>query len=59
MFCGMNMFNDVFNELEGDIVFGELVFKFYDIYGFLVDLINDVVCEYDYKIDEEGFEVVM
>lgn len=35
---------------------GEIVFKFYDIYGFFVDLINDVVCECGFSIDEVGFE---
>ena len=56
---GMNMLNDALNELEGDTVPGELVFKLYDTYGFPVDLTNDVAREHDYKIDEEGFEAAM
>lgn len=55
MFCGMNIFNEVFEVLDGMVILGELVFKLYDIYGFLIDLMVDVVCEYDYIIDEDGF----
>ncbi|NVK56447.1 MAG: alanine--tRNA ligase [Alteromonadaceae bacterium] len=56
---GMNILNDALNELEGDTIPGELVFKLYDTYGFPVDLTNDVAREHDYNIDEAGFEVAM
>lgn len=56
---GMNILNDALNDLEGDTIPGELVFKLYDTYGFPVDLTNDVAREHDINIDVEGFEKAM
>jgi len=56
---GMAMLSDVLNELDGDTVPGEIVFKLYDTYGFPADLTADVAREQDYKIDEAGFEQAM
>ncbi|WP_137167724.1 alanine--tRNA ligase [Salinimonas lutimaris] len=56
---GMAMLNDVLENLDGDTVPGEVVFKLYDTYGFPADLTGDVAREHDYKIDEAGFEAAM
>ena len=56
---GIAMLNDVLENLEGDTVPGEVVFKLYDTYGFPADLTGDVAREHNYKIDEEGFEKAM
>lgn len=53
------MFEDVLVKVEDKIFLGKVVFKFYDIYGFLFDLIVDVCCECDILIDEVGFDVEM
>ncbi|WP_293750917.1 alanine--tRNA ligase [uncultured Paraglaciecola sp.] len=56
---GMNILNDALNELNTDVVPGELVFKLYDTYGFPADLTNDVAREKELRIDEEGFKAAM
>ena len=56
---GMAMLNDVLENLDGDTVPGEVVFKLYDTYGFPADLTGDVAREHNYKIDEAGFEAAM
>ncbi|WP_163391949.1 alanine--tRNA ligase [Enterovibrio norvegicus] len=56
---GMAMLNEALENLEGDVLDGETVFKLYDTYGFPADLTNDVARERNLSIDEEGFEVAM
>ena len=56
---GMAMLNDTLENIEGDTIPGDVVFKLYDTYGFPTDLTNDVAREHGLKIDEEGFERAM
>ncbi|SFP90631.1 alanine--tRNA ligase [Enterovibrio norvegicus] len=56
---GMAILNEALENLEGDVLDGETVFKLYDTYGFPADLTNDVARERNLSIDEEGFEVAM
>lgn len=47
-------------DVKGGKVFdGEFVFKLYDIYGFLLDLMVDVCCECGMMVDELVFDDVM
>lgn len=56
---GMAMLNETLENLEGDTIPGDVVFKLYDTYGFPTDLTNDVAREHELKIDEDGFEAAM
>ncbi|WP_299072639.1 alanine--tRNA ligase [uncultured Paraglaciecola sp.] len=56
---GMNILNEALNQLSGDVVPGELVFKLYDTYGFPADLTADVAREKELTIDEPGFQAAM
>lgn len=44
---------------EGVDLLGEVVFKLYDIYGFLFDLMQDVLCEKGCVVEMVGFDMVM
>lgn len=57
--CGLVLLDEELVKFFGDMLDGEIVFCLYDIYGFLVDLMVDVCCECNIKVDEVGFEVVM
>lgn len=58
--CGFKLFDDEFDGfVEGVFLLGDVVFKFYDIYGFLFDLMQDVLCEKGCEVDIDGFDVVM
>ncbi|ORT52159.1 alanyl-tRNA synthetase [Vibrio sp. qd031] len=56
---GMSILNDALDNLDGDVLDGETVFKLYDTYGFPADLTNDVARERNLTIDETGFEQAM
>ncbi|HFC9208155.1 alanine--tRNA ligase [Vibrio cholerae] len=56
---GMSILNDALDQLSGQVVDGETVFKLYDTYGFPADLTNDVARERGFSIDEAGFEQAM
>ncbi|BCK29241.1 alanine--tRNA ligase [Vibrio cholerae] len=56
---GMSILNDALDQLSGQVLDGETVFKLYDTYGFPADLTNDVVRERGFSIDEAGFEQAM
>jgi alanyl-tRNA synthetase len=56
---GMQMLQEVFANLKGDIIPGDVVFKLYDTYGFPVDLTNDIARERNITLDEEGYEKAM
>ncbi|ENM3982065.1 alanine--tRNA ligase [Vibrio cholerae] len=56
---GMSILNDALDQLSGQVLDGETVFKFYDTYGFPADLTNDVARERGFSIDESGFEQAM
>ncbi len=56
---GMEILEEAVDNLDGDTIPGDVVFKLYDTYGFPVDLTADVVRERGLGIDEKGFEVAM
>lgn len=53
---GMGLLNAALEELEGNMLSGETVFKLYDTYGFPFDLTADVCRERNVTLDEEGFQ---
>ncbi|EGR4303076.1 alanine--tRNA ligase [Vibrio cholerae] len=56
---GMSILNNALDQLSGQVLDGETVFKLYDTYGFPADLTNDVARERGFSIDEAGFEQAM
>lgn len=56
---GMAILNKAIEELQGDTIPGETVFKLYDTFGFPVDLTADVAREHDLQLDMAGFERAM
>ncbi|MGF1726911.1 alanine--tRNA ligase [Photobacterium nomapromontoriensis] len=56
---GMAILAEALDNLDGEILDGETVFKLYDTYGFPADLTNDVARERGFSIDEEGFNDAM
>jgi alanyl-tRNA synthetase len=56
---GMEILEATINELSGEQIPGEIVFKLYDTYGFPVDLTADIARERGLAVDEEGFEAAM
>ncbi|MGP8291599.1 alanine--tRNA ligase [Vreelandella zhanjiangensis] len=53
---GMGLLNAALEELEGNMLSGETVFKLYDTYGFPFDLTADVCRERNVTLDEDGFQ---
>ena len=56
---GMEILEGAIDELSGEQIPGEIVFKLYDTYGFPLDLTADIARERGLVIDEEGFEAAM
>ncbi|EHC04606.1 alanyl-tRNA synthetase [Shewanella baltica OS625] len=56
---GLGILDTALNELKGNTLDGETVFKLYDTYGFPIDLTADVCRERNIIVDEAGFEVAM
>lgn len=56
---GLGILDTALNELKGETLDGETVFKLYDTYGFPMDLTADVCRERNIIVDEAGFEVAM
>ena len=56
---GLRLLAEDLENLDGDTVPGETVFKLYDTYGFPVDLTADVAREQGLHLDMEGFEAAM
>ena len=55
----MQILNDTLDNLKGDVISGDVVFKLYDTYGFPADLTADVAREKDVSIDQDGFDQCM
>jgi len=56
---GMKLLDEAINNMKGDTIPGETVFKLYDTYGFPMDLTADIAREKDLKVDEAGFNACM
>ena len=56
---GLAILDGALNNLQGDTLDGDTLFKLYDTYGFPVDLTADVCRERDINVDEAGFELAM
>lgn len=56
---GLTILNEALDNIDGNVLDGETVFKLYDTYGFPADLTNDVARERGFSIDEDGFETTM
>jgi alanyl-tRNA synthetase len=56
---GMRILEEKIEQMQGDTIGGELVFKLYDTFGFPVDLTADVARERGLLIDEAGFDEQM
>jgi alanyl-tRNA synthetase len=56
---GMQILNDALDNLDGDVIPGDVVFKLYDTYGFPADLTADVAREKNVSIDQDGFDQSM
>jgi alanyl-tRNA synthetase len=56
---GMLLLEDILDNLDGDTISGDDVFKLYDTYGFPADLTADIARERQLNIDHDGFDVAM
>ncbi|MET0065044.1 MAG: alanine--tRNA ligase [Candidatus Thiodiazotropha sp.] len=56
---GMKILDEAIQDLKGEVIPGETVFKLYDTYGFPKDLTADIARERQLSIDEIGFEKAM
>lgn len=56
---GMSLLQQEIKQVSDNILPGNVIFKLYDTYGFPVDLINDVVKEYNMTLDLATFEAIM
>lgn len=56
---GLQILDNLLQEMEGNILSGEIVFKLYDTYGFPADLTADIARERDVVIDQDGFDAAM
>jgi len=56
---GMKILNQVIQDISGNNIPGEIVFRLYDTYGFPVDLTADIARENNLTIDQTGFELEM
>ena len=53
---GMRILQDDIENMQGNIISGDTVFKLYDTYGFPVDLTADIAREKNLQLDMQGFE---
>jgi len=56
---GMSILQEAMQQLKGDVLPGETVFKLYDTYGFPADLTADVAREHGLSVDMAAFEKAM
>jgi len=56
---GMQLLESELENLEGNEISGEIVFKLYDTYGFPADMTADFARERNLTIDEDTYEVLM
>ena len=56
---GMAILDEALEEIHGDEIPGDLVFRLYDTYGFPTDLTNDIARERGLTLDMDGYEAAM
>ncbi|TNF01443.1 MAG: alanine--tRNA ligase [Gammaproteobacteria bacterium] len=56
---GMSVLNSALDDLQGEVIPGDVIFTLYDTYGFPVDLTNDIARERGLTLDMAGYEVAM
>ena len=56
---GMGILQAAIQQMDGDVLPGDTVFKLYDTYGFPVDLTADVAREHGLSVDMPAFENAM
>ncbi len=56
---GMILLEGILDNLDGDTIKGDDVFKLYDTYGFPADLTADIARERQLNIDHDGFDIAM
>jgi len=56
---GLKLLDDEIENLDGDILSGEVAFKLYDTYGFPLDLTCDILKSLWYQVDTDGFYTAM
>ena len=56
---GMAILEEALEDLQGEEIPGEVVFRLYDTYGFPVDLTNDIARERKLSLDMPGYEAAM
>ncbi|CAA0103934.1 Alanine--tRNA ligase [BD1-7 clade bacterium] len=56
---GMQLLDQALQEVSGEEIPGQVVFKLYDTFGFPVDLTNDIAREKGFTLDEAGYEAAM
>lgn len=56
---GLVILNEAMDGLSNELLDGETVFKFYDTYGFPIDLTREIASERGLSIDEAGFRMAM
>ncbi len=56
---GMALLESALNDLQGEVIPGELIFTLYDTFGFPVDLTNDIARERGLSLDMASYEAAM
>jgi len=56
---GLKILGREIEELDGDTISGQVVFRLYDTYGFPADLTADVAREHNLGIDQQRFDLEM
>ncbi|WP_297187805.1 alanine--tRNA ligase [uncultured Porticoccus sp.] len=56
---GMALLESALNDLQADVIPGELIFTLYDTFGFPVDLTNDIARERGLSLDMASYEAAM
>lgn len=56
---GLRLWTEEKQKLRGKVIPGELIFKFYDTYGFPLDLTEEIARDEGFGLDKQGFEKAM
>ena len=53
---GLKEFEKAVNNIEGDLINKDIVFRLYDTFGFPIELTEELAAEKNLKVDTEGFK---